>query len=275
MSSLQNPYDLNNLTSGEQQRLARLNESFNRYFNTGFAGYRGPFEDAAFRKTYGMERGQAGIEGGFDISRYQSDPQYRRFIEQIAGQSPISRKALDDVLDFYEQRPGGYQSFKPTDLGAIFDPLRGEIGKISDQSLQRAKGEISKSTAGAEQRATEALAGTGLGRSGVAQAGFSDIGERRVQAIADVTAAAEERRSQALLNLEFQKAQLQYQEELAKRNFSQEQIRDAMSFDRALFTMQYQTALQESLQPDEPGFFESFLGAVLPTALQVGANLLV
>lgn len=275
MSSFQNPYDQTNLTPGEQERIARLNTQFNQYFGHGVSGYSGFGANEVFRKTYGMERGQAGVDQGFDISRYRQDPQYRQFVEKMAGQNPVARKSLDDILNFYEQRPGGYQAFQSTDLSKIFDPLRGEIGKISDESLQRAKGEISKSTAGAEERATEALAGTGLGRSGVAQEGFADIGKQRIQAIENVTAAAEQRRSEAMLNLEFQKAQLQYQEELSKRNFSHEQIQDALGFDRTLFQMQFGAALQESMQPDEPGFFESFLGSVLPTALNIGAGFLV
>jgi hypothetical protein len=147
-------------------------------------------------------------------------------------------------------------------VGAVFDPLKSEINKLSEQGLQAQKQELSRAGRGAERVASEALAGTGLGRSGVAAQTFSDIGRQKVESLEKITSQAEQARQAALLDLEFKKAQLTYNDELAKRNFTLEQRQDALEFDRQMFMMQFQADMQRQAEEAAGGGFGDFLSGL-------------
>ena len=64
------------------------------------------------------------------------------------------------------------------------------------------------------------------------------------------------------------KDRLEYSEELAQRGWTQDQIRDAINFDRAIFLASYNQALQPQ---EEGGGFADILGGLGSLGLGVGA----
>jgi hypothetical protein len=163
-------------------------------------------------------------------------------------------------LRFFRRELESLQAFEPIDLDPIFDPLRGEVSNIAAQGLQARKSAIGRESAGAQTRAAEGLAGTGLGRSGVAAQQFSDISTRTQDLLAGAESEVETQRLQAMFQIGLKQAQTEYSEELAERNYTLEQINDALAFDRELFMMQFGAELQAELAADESSWFADLLG---------------
>lgn len=223
--------------------------------------------NSAYRAAFG-----AGNFGDFDYDAFMSDPKYSGNIYDTIMAEPSGRtsnvglkaKALDDLLRYFEQQQNG-SGFEPMDLRGLFDPLREKIGQAGEEAKSRVASDINRSARGSTERATEALAGTGLGRSGVAAQTFTGIQEQRQ----DLMAKAQGQIDQAVMAQELEtyrkEAELEYQEKLMERNWDLKQIEDALQFDRQLMLM----AFQADAQYTEESWWDSW-GSVLGTVAGIG-----
>jgi hypothetical protein len=160
------------------------------------------------------------------------------------------------------------------DLGGIFDPLRGNINELSAQSLRNQKANIGRAAEGAQDRAAEGLAGTGLGRSGVAAQQFQGIATRQQELLASAEGQVEEQRLKAMFQIGFKEAQAEHELALGDLNYTRQQIADALGFDRLLFQMQFQAEIDMELAAaqNDGGWFDDLIGiatAALPFVPQL------
>lgn len=187
-----------------------------------------------------------------DFGKYLSDPNYRRYIESLGkpGWNSTSPE-LQTLLSA--------ASFKPIDVASIYEPLKGEIGEMAEASRMAQRQQIGAAARGAEEQATEALAGTGLGRSGVAAQQFGDIQQRKQDILARTEGEIEQQRLRAMFEVSLKQANTEYAEQLRAAGFSEQMVRDALNFDRMLYQMQFGAELQAELQEQGGGWFEDLV----------------
>ena len=215
-----------------------------------------------------------------DFFQYLSDPNYANSLVPIGAENSRSLsgaavQASDTLASFRGEASllaktlAAGSAFEKIDLDPIFDPLRSDINAQAAQSLTAQKAAIGRESAGAQTRATEGLAGTGLGRSGVAAQQFSNISTRTQDLRAKATDKVEAARLAALVKIGYAQSQAEYKEALLDRNYTLQQINDALAFDRLLFQMQFQAELDTELAAaqNDGSWFDDLIGiatAALP-----------
>jgi hypothetical protein len=203
--------------------------------------------------------------GDFDYQAYTSDPTYSQRIWSIAtqgGNQQQKQQALSEITDFWKnvQSP----NFQTIDPKPYFDPLRGDIDKLAGQSLQNAQGQISQNYTNAQNQASNALAGTGFGRSGVAVNAFQGLAERGANELSDAAQGIEEARAKAQLAISMKESEFALSEQLAGRSWDLSNIKDAVAFQRQLWGMQFESDLQQS-EEDWADTWGPVIGAALGT----------
>jgi hypothetical protein len=229
------------------------------------------------RNSEAERRGKFVYGEDFSLDRFLSDESYRNSLQARANINllPGTKRETDEELSRLlglstsEQQAKG--AFEKIDLAPIFDPLKGDINQITGQQLQSSKANISRQAAGAQERATEGLAGTGLGRSGVAAQQFGEVEGRRQDLLAGAEQEIEARRLQALFKVSQAQAQAEYSEELQKRGWTLKQVDDALGFDRQLFAMQFGAELQAELEGDASSLFADLVD-IGTGIMQIGAG---
>lgn len=204
--------------------------------------------------------------GDFDYQAYLNDPRYSQTIWGTAsqgGNQAAKQQALQDIVNFFKEQQN--PAFKPIDPKPYFDPLRGDIDKYAGQSLTNQYAAINQSSAGAEDRLTEALAGTGLGRSGVAQNALTGIAQHRSEAMEAAARGVEDARARAQLAISMKEAEFSISEQLAGRGWNLSQIQDATNFQRDLWRMQFESDLRES-EEDWSSTWGPVIGAAIGSA---------
>lgn len=200
--------------------------------------------------------------GDFDYNAYLSDAAYRKNIDDFAfstaresdkARQPARFAALQQLREYFERGTQGgtfEQSGGEVDVRGIFEPLKAELGRLTDMQIRLGRGEISQGAERARKTATESLAGTGLGRSGVAAQTFQGIETEASRQTEKLGQEARLREAQGQFQIESQIRQLAYSEELRERGMNEQDIRDAAGFYRQLQGMQYQSMLEQAAQDD-------------------------
>lgn len=207
----------------------------------------------------------SGNFGDFDYQAYLNDPKYSETIWGTATRgdnSGAKQQALQELINFFKESQN--PSFQTIDPKPYFDPLRGDIDKYAGQSLTNQYAAINQASQGAEGRATEALAGTGLGRSGVAVNTFQGIAERRADSMEAAARGVEDARARAQLAISMKEAEFAISEQLGQRGWNLQNIQDAVSFQRDLWRMQFQSDIQQS-EEDWSDTWGPVIGAALGT----------
>jgi hypothetical protein len=195
----------------------------------------------------------------FSYEAYQADPGYREGIKnQIFRDGPGSARGRTEILaemvDFFERKQAETRDiFEETggaiDVSGIYGDLSDDVRKVAERQLAGGRAELSRTTAGAQDQAREAIAGTGLGRSGVQAGTARQIAERQAGAFERLGEATRARQAEAETAIAQRIADLTYSEELRQRGMSEETIRSAIQFQRLMTQMEteykYQQALQE------------------------------
>jgi len=214
----------------------------------------------------------SGNFGDFDYNAYLNDPRYSQTIWGTAsqgGNQAQKQQALTALTNFFSGvgpgAVGGDKGFTPIDPKPFFDPLRGDIDKYAGQSLMNQNAQINQARTNATNQATEAFAGTGLGRSGVAAQTFQGIAERGASEMEEASRGIEQARTAAQLALSMKEAEFSISEQLSGRQWNQEQIMSAIGFQRSLWGMQFQSDIRES-EEDWTDTWGPVIGAALGAA---------
>ena len=198
----------------------------------------------------------AGGEGGAAVLAA-----YKDFIASDPDRSIGRQEALKNMLDFLDRRGNTdeIQAGKQIDFSPIFDKFGGTIDqtaaaslRVNDLTQANALGQINRGATGAADRASEALAGTGLGRSGAAASKFQGIETTRqnldasVIAQTDVRAAQiEQGRVDAQRQLAFNRGKVEMSEMLHERGWLEEDRRIAEAYYNMLGAMQFEYNLNQ------------------------------
>jgi hypothetical protein len=127
-----------------------------------------------------------------------------------------------------------------------------------------AKRDISQAYRGASERASESLAGTGLGRSGVAANVFQGIETSRAGAVERALGKIEEARVGAQADVSMKEAQFDLSQKLAEQGWDAENIQNAIAFMRQMRFEEYQYQLAEEYGPSE---FQQWMDSLTNLAL--------
>lgn len=144
----------------------------------------------------------------------------------------------------------------PIDVEAIFGPLKGQIDELTRQSTQAGRASITRGAQQAEEFASESLAGTGMGRSGIGAGTFQRIGQGVAEKIEASDAAVRQRGDEAKMKVDEQAATLQFAEGLRERGYNEEDIRSAINFRRQMALAELQSSLE--IAANEPTFWEEW-----------------
>lgn len=197
---------------------------------------------------------------GFNYRAYLTDPSYARKVHNAVGGDPGRQRALDEILRTSGRLLEGTEFDKAggtIDVEALYAPLRERLGQLTEQQLRAGSAEISRGAAGATEQAQEALAGTGLGRSGVAAQSFSNIASEAAQRQEGFRERVRERGAAAQIEVDRQVAQLKYQEAFTKRGANLEDSRRAAEQQYYLDQLQFTTLLDIATQEDS-SFWEDW-----------------
>lgn len=212
--------------------------------------------NANFRSLFGPSFGD------FDYQAYLNDAAYRQNIDDFAfstaresdkSRQPARYAALQQLKEYFERNTQGgtyEQTGGRIDVEGIFNPLKDQLAALTEQQIRLGRGEIAQGAERARKYATESLAGTGLGRSGVAAQTFQGIETEAARQGEKLGQEARLREAQGKLAIDQQIAQLSYSEELRKRGIKEQDIREAAGFYRQLQGLQYQTMLQMAATDD-------------------------
>jgi len=227
--------------------------------------------NAEYRALFG-----AGNFGDFDYNAYLNDPKYAQTVQGTiyqGGNRTQKQLALNKLTDFFKGVGPGQneERFQPIDLNPIFDKLGGEINKSADQSLLAQQEAIQRRSERSQEQAKYALAGTGLGQSGVAADTFQGIGQEAVQQERQAAQNVEIARSNAQNELNFKRAQMEYAESLRVLEWKEEDIRAALDFDRMLYKMQFGTDEALRLEEQAGGGWEDVFAGIVDLGSQVGS----
>lgn len=225
--------------------------------------------NSAFRQAYG-----AGNFGDFDYYDYLTNPETQRIINETMNamptgaedRRPMKQKALQDLIDFFQRRSGGPQGFNRIDIGGLIDPLRAESNQLADTALQTGRARISQAFEGGTERATEALAGTGLGRSGVGVETILGSELRRSAAQTAFENDVEMERANRQYQLAVEEMKLKLSEDLAQRGYEQGFIEDAQKFQEALLLQSFQNAANY-----DPGSWLDTVGSVVDIGVDLAS----
>lgn len=215
----------------------------------------------------------------FDYQKFLTDPAYAGNIYGVLNSGsvegrPAKAAALNELLAYFKAKtePSQFEESGGTiDVEAIYAPLRERISELSAQQLQAGRADISRGAARATDVAQEALAGTGLGRSGVAAQSISGIASEAAQRQEAFGERVRGREMAAQLALEKQIRTLQYQEEFTERGANLEEARRAAEQQYYLDSLQFQALIQVAAEGDT-SFWEDW-GGVFEVAGQTVALL--
>lgn len=240
-----------------------------------YGSYDSYSQDPEFQRLQAQFSGAFG--GSFPTFSYEawlSDPNYRTRIYEQAGRSPARSPVLQEILDYFKKKTEGStfeQSGGSIDVAGIFNPLKDELSKLTEQQIRLGRADISQGAERARKYATEGLAGTGLGRSGVAAQTFQGIETKAADQQQQLSEGARLRETQGRMAIDQQIAQLSYQEELRKRSINEQDIQGATDFYRQLYALQYKSMLEQAAQ-DEGGSWWDTWGPVFEIAAGVGLS---
>ena len=213
----------------------------------------------------------------FDYSRYLNDPGYAAEIQHNISSNPrgdidnraSKAQAFQEMLDFFGKQSGAAGSVFPkiTDeqITGYFDPLRSQTNELAGQQRQQVSGDINRASAGATQGATEALAGTGLGRSGVAANTFQGIETNKANATAGALDKVETARVQQQLAITAQEQSFKMDQDLRKQGFEVQDIQSMKNFWQQISMMNF-----ESAAAFEPSSWLDTFGGIVDLAVGSG-----
>jgi hypothetical protein len=247
-----------------------------------YANYQQQLGDSAYNEFKHLERQFANAFGSnfgqFSYEAWLNDPEYAQRIQNQLGHgvnATDKQQAYQALQDFWQKQTQGSsveQSIEdaggPLDVQALFGPVKAGIGEYADQARQQGSADINRLSAGAERRAQEGLAGTGLGRSGAAAGGFAAIGNERTGAIERLLGQVNDYEMRAKSAVDQKVAELQHQDYWRKLGMTAEEIRSATQFQRSLYTMEFQSLLQADAEAQKDwwdswgGVLTSSLGAI-------------
>lgn len=230
------------------------------------------FQDPEYQRLLNEFRGAFGSSfNTFSWEQFNADPEYsQRIYNQIGGENgPAKQMALQNLKDYFQNRTEGgifEKSGGQIDVASLFSPLKSSVSELAAQARQSGMANISRQAAGAQRRATESLAGTGLGRSGAAAGGFAAIENQRTSAVDRLLERVQGYEMQAKLDIDRKIADLQMSEELRKRGMKADEIAQTLAFNRSLYSMQFGNLLQESADAQKD-FWDTW-GSLIPSAIQ-------
>jgi hypothetical protein len=189
----------------------------------------------------------------FDINRYLNDPSYSQLIQTQLERDPSRQdsknQALQSILNFY-QTLNSSPDLSNINVQGIFRPLQEKIPQLAEQSRREGLTDVSQQFEGAEKRATEALAGTGLGRSGAGvgvQLGVQRERSRAVERLLN-NIRTEQVRSELAVTQKI--SELEFQKQMVEAGMEFDFIQSALQHQRTLEQITHQGLVQAALQPE-------------------------
>lgn len=241
-----------------------------KYNPANLSSWLTPQQYAQYQRLNAEFRGAFGSNfGDFNWAEYLANPQATDYQastvrnsdpQSLANQQRRSQ-ALANIKNFFSQVQEAPQQIDPT---PYFDKARSEIGDLYDQQRIQATGDINRAFRGGENRATEALAGTGFGRSGVAVNEFQNLEGQRTSAEASALSSVETARLATEQKLAFDQMQFSLNQELLDQGWEKQMIDDALNFQRQMQLANFQAALQY-----EPSSWLETFGSLA----EIGANI--
>lgn len=223
--------------------------------------------NARFRSAFGSNN-----FGDFDFNAYMTNEAYRNNINSTAGQfdggvggakqMAERMSVLQEMNQFFQGNPG--QAFQEIDPSEAMDALREQVGGLADQQRTNAQRDVNYAYDGAEDRASEALAGTGLGRSGAAAQGFERIAAQRAAAEAGALGGIEANRLAAMENIAFQEANFKLDQKLRGQGWDLEMAQATVNLQHQMQMLERQYQLEDEYNPSS--WFDTF-GGFLDLAL--------
>lgn len=192
----------------------------------------------------------------FDYNAVINNPQVAQAIQRNISERPsgdidnraAKQQVFQQMMDFFGKATGATGKIFPKigdeEIRALYDPLRGGVNELAGQARRQVAGDINRASAGATERATEGLAGTGLGRSGVAARQFSGIEEQRALQTSGALERVESARMQQQLQIDQAEQNFRIQQELSEQGFDIDSIRAEQAFNYQLMAMNFEAALQ-------------------------------
>ena len=214
----------------------------------------------------------------FSWEAYTSDADYaRRINEQIgmdASRAPGRQSALDAIRNYFtlntEPTPFDLGGGK-IDVEKLYGPLRDQVGKLAEGQIKSGTETITREAERARRMATEGLAGTGLGRSGVAAGTFQGLESERAGRVSDLTNQVRQRESETQFAISQQIADLKMKEELRQRGADEAFINSALDARRAMDMMSYQTMLDIAKDDASSSWWDQYVLPLLQVGGQVAA----
>ncbi len=243
----------NSLSPEEFAQFQSLNAEWNRLFPS-FQN----FDFNAFSNNLGGSRDKIMS----NIAQVGNDSQGH----QNARDKAAILKRMNEFFGNRQAFGGQFPKIDDATISGLFDPLRQGVDASADALRTQTTGDINRAAAGATERSTEALAGTGLGRSGVAATNLSGIESQRATQTAGAMAQIESARQQQIAQIQGQEVNFRIQQELSEQGFDVDSIRSVQAFNQQLMLMNFEARLNF-----DPGSWLDTFGEIVDIGVGVTA----